>query len=498
MRARQDLKKTVLGTLCCLLVSAAVGAGGLPTASHNQLSFGSQAVGTTSAPVALSFTNASSKRVTIAGFSLSSSQFSYSGPALPFALSPGATFAGSVTFSPTSTGLISAYLVFTRTNSNQLTFSLKGKGVQTQTSVSLAPSIGTQPISQTILSGQSATFTATASGTAPLSYQWQKNGSAISGANFSSYTTPSETTAASGAKFSLVVSNSMGSVTSSGAVLTVNSPAVAPTIVTAPANQTVTSGQNATFSVVASGTAPLTYQWQINGSNISGASLASYTTPAETTANTGAKFSVVVSNSAGSITSASAALTVNGVTGALTTSSSSLSFGSVNVGGNGNQSVTLTNSGSTSISITGVSSIGAGINPSGVSSGLVIAAGGTARLNVAFDPASTGPVTGSVTVTSTASNPSLVISTSGTGVQASSASVQLSWTASTSSVSGYDIFRSNVSGSSYVQMNTTPVATTQYTDTTVTPGETYYYVVTAVSSTGTQSPDSNQVTAAVP
>jgi trimeric autotransporter adhesin len=86
--------------------------------------------------------------------------------------------------------------------------------------------------------------------------------------------------------------------------------AVAPTIGTQPANQTVMAGQTAAFSVVAAGTAPLTYQWQKNGTAISGATSANYTTPATVDSDNGATFAVVVSNSAGNVTSGNATVTV--------------------------------------------------------------------------------------------------------------------------------------------------------------------------------------------
>jgi hypothetical protein len=89
----------------------------------------------------------------------------------------------------------------------------------------------------------------------------------------------------------------------------------APYINTQPASQTVNAGQTATFSVVAAGTPPLSYQWQKNGADITGATSASYTTPATTAADSGEMFRVVVSNSAGKVTSNSAALTVNPGTG---------------------------------------------------------------------------------------------------------------------------------------------------------------------------------------
>src|SRR5205809_6151753 len=91
----------------------------------------------------------------------------------------------------------------------------------------------------------------------------------------------------------------------------VNGGAIAPYINIQPANQTVSVGQTATFSVGAAGTPPLTYQWQKNGVDIPGATSSSYTTPATTSADTGTIFRVVVSNTAGSVTSNSATLTVS-------------------------------------------------------------------------------------------------------------------------------------------------------------------------------------------
>jgi len=85
----------------------------------------------------------------------------------------------------------------------------------------------------------------------------------------------------------------------------------APSIATQPTNQAVTLGQTATFSVAANGTAPLSYQWQKNNANISGATSATYTTPATVQSDNGSVFHVAVSNSAGSVTSGNATLTVN-------------------------------------------------------------------------------------------------------------------------------------------------------------------------------------------
>jgi Abnormal spindle-like microcephaly-assoc'd, ASPM-SPD-2-Hydin/Immunoglobulin domain/Immunoglobulin I-set domain len=359
-----------------------------------------------------------------------------------------------------------------------------------------APAITSQPASQTITAGQTATFSVTASGTAPLSYQWQKNGVAISGATSSSYTTPAETTSDNGAQFAVVVSNSAGTATSNSAVLTVNPAPVAPSITTQPSSKTITAGQTATFSVGASGTAPLNYQWQKNGTAISGAISSSYTTSAETTADSGAQFTVIVSNSVGSITSNAATLTVNAPTpGALTPSTTSLSFGNVIITKNSSLSVNFTNSGSVNITVATVTIFG-GYTASGISNGQIITPGQVVTLNVTFAPAATGSVPGSVTIASNASNSPAVVALSGTGVLAHTAT--LNWTASTSTVIGYNVYRGTVSGGPYTLVNPSIVAGTQYVDSTALAGQTYYYVATAVASGNVESSYSNQVVGSVP
>jgi hypothetical protein len=176
-----------------------------------------------------------------------------------------------------------------------------------------APSITMQPSAASVTVGQTATFTVTATGTAPLSYQWQKNGTNVNGATTASYTTPPTASTDTGSMFDVVVSNSAGSVTSHQVALTVTA-AAAPAISTQPANQAIIAGQTATFSVVATGSSPLNYQWQLNGAAISGATSSSYTTPATTNASSGQQFRVTISNSLGSVTSNIATLTINAST----------------------------------------------------------------------------------------------------------------------------------------------------------------------------------------
>src|SRR5262249_11708788 len=97
-----------------------------------------------------------------------------------------------------------------------------------------------------------------------------------------------------------------------GVVCTSGSTVAAPAITTQPASTAVALGQAATFSVVASGSGTLTYQWSKNGAAIAGATAASYTTPATTAADNGAQFTVAVSNAGGTVVSSAATLTVTG------------------------------------------------------------------------------------------------------------------------------------------------------------------------------------------
>jgi hypothetical protein len=362
----------------------------------------------------------------------------------------------------------------------------------------VAPSITTQPASQTVIAGKTVSFTVAATGTAPLTYQWSKNGATISGATSSTYTTPAETTTDNNAQFTVAVSNSAGNATSNAAVLTVTSPAVAPAITAQPASQTVIAGNTASFTVAATGTAPLTYQWSKNGTVISGATSSAYTTPAETTTDNNAKFTVAVSNAAGNATSNAAILTVNASTLLLNSSSSSLSFGSVNVSSNSAKTVTLTNAGNSTLTVSNVTVSGAGFNAAGVSSGLILTPGQVATLTATFAPSGAGSVSGSVSVASNATNSPDTISLSGTGVAVVNHSVALSWSPSTSNVMGYNTYSSTTHGGPYTKLTSTPVAATAYADTAVQAGQTYYYVVTSVNSSNEESAYSAEVSALVP
>jgi hypothetical protein len=172
------------------------------------------------------------------------------------------------------------------------------------------PTIATQPQSATVNSGQTATFTVVADGSAPFTYQWSRNSTAIAGATSASYTTPITVDADTGATFSVVVRNAVGNATSNLATLTVTPKLVMPEITAQPQSVSVDAGQAASFNVTATGTAPLSYQWKRGGTDIAGATAANYTLAATTFADNNAQFTVTVSNLAGSVTSEAATLSV--------------------------------------------------------------------------------------------------------------------------------------------------------------------------------------------
>ena len=181
----------------------------------------------------------------------------------------------------------------------------------------------------------------------------------------------------------------------------------------------------------------------------------------------------------------------------LSSSATSLSFGNVNVSSSSAQTVTLTNSGTGSVTISGVSVSGAGFNASGVSTGTILAAGQTATLSATFAPASNGSLTGGITVASNATNGALAIALSGTGVTPSH-SVNLAWSPSSSTVVGYNVYVSTVSGSGYTKLTSSPVAILNYLDSGLETAQTRYYVVTSIDSNNDESAYSNQVAAVIP
>ncbi len=176
------------------------------------------------------------------------------------------------------------------------------------------PTISTQPAAMTVLMGKNATINVQASGTGPFTYQWRKNGKNIAGAT-SATLTIKKVAAADAGKYDVVITGPGGLATSNAVTLKVLANAFPPKITAQPAAVTVNEGKTAKFTVKATGTAPLDYQWQrnnanlANGGGISGATAASVAVVKVTAAKAG-NYRVIITNPAGKATSVSVKLTV--------------------------------------------------------------------------------------------------------------------------------------------------------------------------------------------
>jgi len=175
-------------------------------------------------------------------------------------------------------------------------------GVPASTTAQVAyVAIASQPATQNKNIGDSATFTVTAISPNTLSYQWYLNGNIIAGATYSSLTIGSVQASNAGA-YTVLVSSNSGSVTSNAAYLSINSLNTPPSIISQPLTQTVAVGSSTSVGVVATGTAPLTFQWYLNGAPVIGATTSTYSIPSFQVANAGG-YTVIVSNAYGSIIS---------------------------------------------------------------------------------------------------------------------------------------------------------------------------------------------------
>lgn len=170
--------------------------------------------------------------------------------------------------------------------------------------LNIRPTVSSDATDQTVAHGSSATFAVSATGTPPLSYQWQFNGASIAGATNTSLTVQQAYTTNTGI-YRLVINNSYGSITSAPASLNIELALTQP-----PTNQNLPLGQTARFSVSAEGTSPIGYQWRLNGTNdIPAATNSSYSVAAA--ANVAGLYSVVVSDKLKALTSNPVALTIS-------------------------------------------------------------------------------------------------------------------------------------------------------------------------------------------
>ena len=184
-----------------------------------------------------------------------------------------------------------------------------------------------------------------------------------------------------------------------------------------------------------------------------------------------------------------------GTTGKLTIAPSGLSFGDVNLGQTSTQFSTLTATGG-SVTVTSATSNNSHFAVTGTSLPLTLNAGQSAEVYVVFSPTASGTASGSLTIGSNATDSQTSESLSGIGV-VPAYSVDLSWNSSPSAVAGYNVYRGTAPGT-YTKINSALDAATNYTDSSVAPGSTYYYAATSVNSSGQESGYSSPLQVVIP
>ena len=486
------------------------------------VSFGNVGVGS-SGSASVNLSNTGSANVTISGASATGAGFTIGGSPAGQTIQPGQSISFTAQFSPTSVGSASGSISISSNAPNSpMTIALAGVGTQ--------PGLAASPTAvnfKGVVVGNSGTASISLSNTGTAAVTVSQ--ATASGAGFTITGSPAGQTIQPGQSVSFTAQFSPTSVGSASGSVSIasnapNSPftialsgtGTQPQIAAIPSNApfgsvTVGNSNSQTITVSNGGTANLVIsQGTVTGSgfHISGLS-APLTIPAGSNATFNAVFTPTGAGAVtGSISLSSDApnspymigLTGTGVAGTelLTFNVSSLSFGSVNVGSTSSLPATLTNTGNANVTITSSNISGAGFTVSGISPGESLSPNQSLPVTVQFAPTVAGAVSGNLSLVSNATN-SPTVSLSGTGAQQVSHTVGVAWTASTSSVIGYNVYRGTVSGGPYTTMLTaSPVAATQFTDTGVQSGQTYYYVVTAVNSSDIESAYSGQATASIP
>jgi hypothetical protein len=183
--------------------------------------------------------------------------------------------------------------------------------------------------------------------------------------------------------------------------------------------------------------------------------------------------------------------------GTLTISPSSLSFGNVTVGTTSSKTATFTAS-TAAVTISAATTTNQEFTLSGLTLPATIAAGKSISVGVNFKPTSSGSTSTRFSVTGNEQNSPVAFTASGSGVATIQHTVGLTWLPSASAVVGYNIYRGIATGGPYSKVNSSLIVTTSYSDATVKSGTSYFYVTTAVDSSGAESSKSNEVRAVIP
>lgn len=505
--------------LALAITGTAVAPGALAVAPTS-LGFGSVQVGSSQSQPA-TITNSGGTTVTITQATAAGAGFSITGLTLPLVLAPGQNSPFSVRFAPQTSGSVNGSVAFTGSGASA-TLPLSGAG-QAATTLGVNPAsvsfgsvqVGTnQPQTITLNNGSSSAITitqASASGTG-FSMSGLSLPATVNAGQSASFTAIFAPTVAGSATGSVAItstaSNSSFSIPLSGTGVTAGTLAANPTSIAFGSVQ-VGSSQSRSQTLTNTGGSLL----HISTATATGAGFATSGLSVPTTLNAGQSltFNVTFTPQSSGNASGSLALTADGsvsnlsVTlsgsgaspGQLAVTPTTVTFGSVVIGATLNQSGTLTASGA-GVIISSVSSTNSEFTLSGLSLPITLNAGQSVNFTLTFAPQASGAASATITFASNATNPPVATSVSGTGTAPPQHSVSLGWTASTSTVAGYNVYRGSQSGGPYVAVNSGLDSITSYTDTAVQAGQTYYYVVTAVDGSGNESVYSNQAQAVIP
>jgi Abnormal spindle-like microcephaly-assoc'd, ASPM-SPD-2-Hydin len=544
IRSRQFALESILralsGAVALVVILAASGCVGVtgkgttPTVtgvaiemSPSSVSFGNVTVGQSTTKT-VTLTNTGTEALSVSGISVAGTGFTASGPHLPISLAAGQSTSISAVFKPTvgneDTGTIT---ITSNAAGSPSLVALSGTGTTGKTAAVLTVTPSSIAFGSVAV-GSEETQTVHVENTGSEAATISKMTVSGSGVSVSGMTAPM--TLAAGQTAILTVAykpTSAGTLTASLAITSnatdpsvgvgINATATLSTLAATPSfvslgivvvgrdtTQTIRLQNIGTSQVTISAITP----------SVSSIAISGVTPPIRLAPGTSATFTAaykpaaagsiagkitVTSNAVGSPTIIDLSATAAAATVQLTPSATSLSFGSVAVGSSGTNQLTVKSTGNLDASILKVTVSGTGFVLGTSAASVILDPSQAQSFAVNFDPKTAGSLTGTLTITSSAANSPLNIALSGTGVAAGAEhTVALTWEPSTSSVTGYFVYRGSKPSGPFTQLNSSPESSPSYSDGTVSNGQVYYYRVTAVDSSNIQSADSNEVSVTIP
>ena len=497
--------------------------------SPSTVSFGNVAMGQ-SATKTVTLTNTGTEALSVSGIAVAGTGFTASGPHLPISLASGQSTSISAVFKPTTGNADKGTITITSNAAGSPSLvALSGTGTTGATAAALtvtpttiafgSVAVGSEQ-SQTIhvenTGGESASISKlTVSGTgvsvsgmtAPMTLAaGQTANLTVSYKPVATGTLAGSVSIASNATDPSVVVGINATATSSTLAATPSSVSFGNVAVGSDTTQTIRLQNIGTSQVTISAITPSVSSIAISGVTLpiklaSGTSATLTAAYKPTAAGSVTGKITVTSNAVGSPTIVDLSATAAAAAVQLTPSASSLSFGNVTVGSSGTSQLTVRSTGNTNATISKVTVSGTGFVLGGSAASVILDPSQTESYTVNFDPKAAGAISGTLTITSNAANSPLNIALSGTGVKtsASNHTVALTWErSSTSSVTGYFVYRGTKPSGPFSQLNSSPESSPTYSDSTVSSGQVYYYYVTAVDSSNIQSADSNEVSVTIP